>query len=414
VKEFLERVSRWLLIGWLVFLPTQLGKHFWPEWSYVLGIRVDYLSPTLYFGDLLWVGWWLGSRADHKWRNKLSFGKGLVIMFVAVNIIIASSRWLALYRWLRWGQWWLTLEYFWRHRERVKEILLRVIPVWLIVETLLGIMQLMKGGSLEGGWYLLGERRFSLTTVGTAQMSILGRGLIRAYGTFSHPNSLAGFLLISLLFWTRWKKEVRKLWWWIIWWMGVVGIMVSGSRMIWLLTLAVIMVEIYRNYKDKREMAGMMMILVGLFSMVLALVGVNYRTSDFMGGWDKEGLEKRMSLNLAAIKMIKSNPLFGVGMGNFLEKLPEFQKENRYFWLQPAHNIMLLELAEIGLLGIVGVGVWLGLAWEKMRLGKADWMILGVVMLTGLADHYWMTLPQNWWLLAVAVGMWGLERRSKG
>lgn len=38
----------------LIFLlPTQLGKHFWPEWSLVNGIRVDYLSPTIYVTDIL-------------------------------------------------------------------------------------------------------------------------------------------------------------------------------------------------------------------------------------------------------------------------------------------------------------------------------------------------------------------------
>ena len=37
----------------LLLLPTQLGKHFWPTFSYVLGTRVDYLSPTLYLTDII-------------------------------------------------------------------------------------------------------------------------------------------------------------------------------------------------------------------------------------------------------------------------------------------------------------------------------------------------------------------------
>jgi len=39
----------------LVFLPTQLGLHFWPGWALVLGRRLDYLSPTLYVTDILIV-----------------------------------------------------------------------------------------------------------------------------------------------------------------------------------------------------------------------------------------------------------------------------------------------------------------------------------------------------------------------
>jgi len=37
----------------ILFLPTQLGLHFWPEFSRAAGIKVDYLSPTLYFIDIL-------------------------------------------------------------------------------------------------------------------------------------------------------------------------------------------------------------------------------------------------------------------------------------------------------------------------------------------------------------------------
>ena len=40
----------WLLI---LLLPVQLGRHFWPDFSFVLGLKIDYLSPTFYLTDLL-------------------------------------------------------------------------------------------------------------------------------------------------------------------------------------------------------------------------------------------------------------------------------------------------------------------------------------------------------------------------
>ena len=45
-----------LQILYLIFvflLPTQLGKHFFPPYSYLNGVRVDYLSPTIYLTDIL-------------------------------------------------------------------------------------------------------------------------------------------------------------------------------------------------------------------------------------------------------------------------------------------------------------------------------------------------------------------------
>ena len=37
----------------LFLLPTQLGKHFFLPFSYILGVRVDYLAPTVYLTDII-------------------------------------------------------------------------------------------------------------------------------------------------------------------------------------------------------------------------------------------------------------------------------------------------------------------------------------------------------------------------
>ena len=52
---FISKLRNILLFLFLLLIPTQLGRHFWPEWSYVLGIRVDYLSPVLYLVDIIWI-----------------------------------------------------------------------------------------------------------------------------------------------------------------------------------------------------------------------------------------------------------------------------------------------------------------------------------------------------------------------
>ena len=40
----------------LIFLiPSQLAYHFWPNWAFVGGVRVDYFAPTIYLTDILIV-----------------------------------------------------------------------------------------------------------------------------------------------------------------------------------------------------------------------------------------------------------------------------------------------------------------------------------------------------------------------
>jgi hypothetical protein len=104
-----------------------------------------------------------------------------------------------------------------------------------------------------------------------------------------------------------------------------------------------------------------------------------------------------VNLKLAAINMWKDNLTLGVGAGNFLVRLSEYQVNNSN-WLQPVHNIFLLIGTEIGCLGILIIG------W-KLRIKKFG-ILLFLITITGLMDHYWITLPQNSWLLAVVLAIW--------
>ena len=406
----------WLFL-FLLLIPTQLGKHFWPEWSYVLGIRIDYLSPTLYLLDLIWLI--LIGSDFFKNRKKISLKKYLkfeylaILAFVAINIVMAVNPMAAIYKWLKAGQVLITFFYFRRNKAEIKDKLAKIIPYWIVGESLLAMAQMAKNGSLNGVFYWLGERSFSFNTIGIAQMSVWGRGLIRAYGTFSHPNSLAGFLLVSLLLWWWLKPSVDKstspltgrLLWWVVFWLGFLGIMVSGSRTIWVLTLVLILGWLLKNIKNKANLIGLILLFLGMIVFGLRMVNMEYQVSDFLGGWDSDGIEKRIQLNWAGLKMVKESSWFGIGLGNFLARLPDFQKNNGIFWLQPVHNILILAWSEIGTLGLFLVWLFLSknFIWKKI-----NWIfkiILGVVIISGMVDHYWLTLPQNVWLLTLVLGL---------
>ncbi|MDD4410188.1 MAG: O-antigen ligase family protein [Candidatus Shapirobacteria bacterium] len=404
----------WLFL-FLLLIPTQLGRHFWPEWSYVLGIRVDYLSPTLYLLDLVWIGLVIFNfkfEFFNQFKKILNFKMLLILGFVGMNILIAVNPWVAVYKWLRVGQILVTFFYFRKNKDLIKKSLIKIIPCWIIFESLLAVAQMAKNGSLNGIFYWLGERSFTFNTIGIAQISVLGRGLIRAYGTFSHPNSLAGFLLVSLLLWW-WLKggraqdpPLQKVFWWVVFWSGMLGIMVSGSRTIWVLTLGLVLFLVLKNLKNKANIIGLALLFLGVMAFVLRLVNMEYQVSDFLGGWDTDGVTKRIQLNISGLKMIKESPWFGVGLGNFLVRLPEFQKNSGVFWLQPVHNILILAWSQIGILGL-GLLIF-SLKFLIFNFKKINFVfkiIFGVVIITGMIDHYWLTLPQNWWLLILVLSI---------
>jgi hypothetical protein len=248
------------LFLFLLLIPTQLGRHFWPEWSSVMGVRVDYLSPTLYLVDIIWMGW-IGIRiirnyelGIRNWKSKyVNFQNILVVLYVVLNILMAANGWVAGYRWLRLFQLAISFLYLREQKNEVRMLLVRIIPIWIITEVGLGVAQVVNNGSLQGWWYWLGERRFGFTGIGVAQISWLGNGMIRAYGTFSHPNSLAGFLLLSVAVWIKLVKT-RNVFWWVVIFMSMIGMMVAGSRIVWLSIGGLYMLEnlLKENIKKKR------------------------------------------------------------------------------------------------------------------------------------------------------------------
>lgn len=399
-----------LVFLWLLLIPTQLGRHFWPDWSYVLGIRVDYLSPTLYLLDIVWLGILM---LNPPLIPPLKKGGKLVwlVLMVGVNILVAENKWEAVYWWARLGQWWWMVGYLAKNKKLVWKYLLWVIPIWLILEAGLAVAQMAKGGSLQGIFYWLGERRFSFSSLGVARVAVAGVSMLRAYGTFSHPNSLAGFVLVALVLWRQVqltpedaKWQVRGLIKWIVNWAGIVTIILAGSRTIWSLSVLVLVYK-YFSISKLKNFVSLTLVILGLFLIMLGMMSVNYRTSDFLGGWDENSFGKRWNLNMSAIRMIKDSPLLGSGLGNFLVKLPEYQEKGGFFWMQPVHNIFLLLLSELGLVGLLILGLGFNIFGKFKNLNNWVKIVLVVIVITGMVDHYWLTLVQNRWLLAVVLGL---------
>ncbi len=413
-----------MVIGliYLILLISQLGKHFWPGWSFVEGVKVDYLSPTLYLTDVVWIIAFL-KRFKYKKIRKRSFAnaqddfglritkskKDSIVMLSLLfffNVILANRWQVAVYGWFRLAQIWWWAEYFSKDKKEVIRFLGWVIPWWIGVETFLALGQVVSGGSLRGIFYWLGERKFDYMSLGIARISWFGDQYVRAYGTFSHPNSLAGFLLVGLVMWNNQKVtnnedknrrsfaplrmtlmgKVKK---WLVIWIGILGVILTGSRLVW----GVGMLILFFRLKIK---LGWKLIGLGIGLMCLSFLLANF---EIAGGWSVNSLDLRWKLLKSGWSMWRQNWLLGLGLNNFLVNLPDFMKG--YWWLQPVHNIFVLLLAETGLVGLVLIGVFLA---KRVDFRKYGWVWV-VIILTGMFDHYWLTLPQNMGLLGLMIGL---------
>jgi len=373
VRKKLKEIFWWLF---LLSFPFQLGKHFWPSWSFILGRKIDYLSLVIYFSDLLLLFCFLTEE-----KKIFRFDKKIIFL-ILLNIIFSFHRLVSFLGWLKLAKIFLVAWLIKRNKKFVNSYLCQIISFWVIVETVLVLAQWWRQASLNGWAWWLGERRFDLATLGVAKFIWRGRVYLRPYGTFSHPNSLAGFLLVSLIIF---QQKARRSWWSRL-------ILILGSLCLCLtLSRTVLLVGgIYLIWlSGSRWWSYLLLILEALFLF--------YFFPSFLA------FRERWQLFQVAGKILFHFPLTGVGWDNFLLILPSWWPFGRWpkIVLQPVHNIFLLLLVQTGLGGIFLLKkiFW---AWRKRK--KAIFP-LAAILLTGMADHYWLTLPQNLLLLGLVGGL---------
>ena len=90
----------------------------------------------------------------------------------------------------------------------------------------------------------------------------------------------------------------------------------------------------------------------------------------------------------------KNNPILGTGIGNYTI-------ESRELNSQPTHNIFLLVLVELGIVGFV----LYFLIWQKFWKNKNERSLLLLFLIIGLFDHYLWSLYSGQMLFWLGLGL---------
>ncbi len=421
------KIYRLLFYLLILLLPTQLGKHFWPNWSFVQGIRIDYLSPTIYFTDLLIfaiLATWL---IDNFKTKKIPFEiknentKSLIflafiLLFLLINVFFAQNREVAFYKLIKIFEFGLLGFYIAKDKISLSAVG-TLLSIGIIYSSIIAILQFIKQGSLGGLFWFMGERTFNAGTLGIAQAILDGRLTLRSYATFSHPNVLGGFLAIILpfLIWVRPRFRLLPFF------LGIIALLFTFSRLSWLafgITLVFYGVWFLKsNQKKIQKHRFLLAVLLISFTVILSF---NTRTIQILTKIEPESIIIRQDLNDVAIEMIRKFPIFGVGLGNFLVMLPEFYPgRGQTHFFQPAHNIYLLITAETGLIGL-GVVFLLIYATLFRLIGNFKTFFVNfplliaffAILFLSLFDHYFYTLQQGQLLLTLVFGLAWNNRKS--
>lgn len=385
----------------LLSLPTQVGLHFWPDFSFVSGVRVDYLSPTLYLTDILIIALFLVCFLNKKINFKINIYFLFFYCLLLLGALLSKNIPAAIFGIIKLSEF-IFLGFYVYKNVRVSRTFLNVLSLDLIFESLLGILQFLNHASIGGIFYYFGERTFSSTTPGIANASINGALILRPYATFPHPNVLAAFLLTGitfLFFFAKTKTRLEKYFFAVtiiissaclILTLGRVAILGFGFLILFRLT------EALKN-KSKHGVVLICGLIIVCFAVLLPYLGrFNLRLTD-------ESVMQRETVAKASLKMIENHPLFGVGINNFLIELPNYTRSAGYFYLQPVHNIFLLAFSQIGLIAGLMFITLLIFAFRSANI-RLKFMLFLVCFL-GLFDHYFLTLQQAQIIFSLVLGL---------
>ena len=393
----------------IFLIPSQLAIHFWPKWAYIFGIRIDYFSPTIYLSDILifvllilWLGSILLSR--RKISIKTPRTLWMLLIFSIVNIAFALNPYLALYKWLKIAEFIILglflIEY---EKIKIKEWIILPLSYSVIFFTFLGIAQFFKGGTLGGFFYLLGERNFNLATPGISLIDILGREYLRAYSTFPHPNSLAGFMGLSLLFLLLLKVKVNKPLFITTLIFASLGILFSFSKTVFIAIFVIFLVyQALKRIKQNNlweKPAVLLIITVSLLSIPLSEYFLKGNIAFNYSILQKQNINERIVLTGSSSQIIKSNQILGVGIGNFINALKRLA--GKEWIMQPVHNIFILIFAETGIIGLIIAYLFI----MKLFRNSTSFILVLFILITGYFDHYWLTIQQNLLIETLVIAM---------
>jgi len=272
----------------------------------------------------------------------------------------------------------------------LKNLFIIIIVIGLI-NAIIGILQFILQHSLGLSW--LRESLITPDLPGVAKIVFGGAKYIRAYGLFPHPNILGGFMLltiiITLAYWRLFHAEKSKpkcaarcadwdngkckvytlpkkffsnpacstwnnchrtthLFFRLVLAVQIVGIMLTFSKSAILGTILSLIYMFHAEHiviSHKRKLK-----ILCLAAVALGLV-VYLARPDFYSFFVKSLAERLLYINIS-LGMISANFLAGIGSGQFVVEMQKYSSQALFAWqFQPVHNVFLLILSELGLIG---------------------------------------------------------------
>jgi O-antigen ligase len=206
--------------------------------------------------------------------------------------------------------------------------------------------------------------------------SFESRGLIRAYGSFGHPNQLAIYLeLTAPLFlalalssrragqlgaWRQVSPSIKYLWY-VALFAAVLGLLLSQSRggtVGMVVGLGIVGLLSWPAFRSRIAplAPSILIVLLTVLTIAVAIVAAGVETfgeDEVQVTPSNFAVRERLAHWTAAVEMAKDHPVTGVGAGNYDLNFRENTQDWRFrIGRGHAHNTYLHMLAQAGVIGL--------------------------------------------------------------
>ncbi|MDP2683563.1 MAG: O-antigen ligase family protein [bacterium] len=429
MRKVIQKTTEYLFYIFIFILPWQT-RWIWHE-GILNGQYWEYGSFSLYAVDILLFI--LLVLAIISYRGQILKLKNYWVILIGLLLISFVSALIALEKDISWYMLGKLIEgfiLFWLVF-RIKFKLSKVIFSFTLaglVQSVLAIIQFFSQNIIANKWF--GLAKHDPSTLGDLVIETTSGRWLRAYGSFPHPNILAGFLVICLLLVIAalifyFSKQKELTWQKVLIWLSLLpmyfALILTFSRSAWLVFLLCFLIFLAIFIWQKNKFYFLVLLKIGLILVLLTSITFfmlpDIWETRIMGGrLEQMSVEQRSDYYEEANQLFQKYWYQGVGIGNFTKATYDLDRNREAWDYQPVHNIYYLVVIEIGILGGLLLGVlviWSVRIFYKfvfvLKFNNIWFIGFGLSLLSifiiGLFDHYSWSLSSGiiifWLILAI-------------